>query len=923
MLLGRDRERLLIDALVDAARAGTSGVLAIVGDVGIGKSALLRYAETRAEGMRVLKARGVQTEAHIPFAGLFELLRPALGVLPQLPPPQAAALEAALALRPAQSLDRFAVGAATLSLLAAYAEVEPVAVLVDDAHWLDGSSASSLLFAIRRLIADPVAVMLTVRQGEASLLDGTDLPTLHLQGLDQEAAARLVRRHARQPVSNQLADWLYRETGGNPLALVELGDRRPVLDDLAPGAPPIVASRVASAYTRRVRALPERTRQVLVLAASSHTDDIALLARAAASLGWDLADLVPAESAGLIRILGGRVEFAHPLIRSAIYADAAPDERRLVHRTLAAVLPEAEGDRRAWHLALAALGPDHAVASALERAGDRARARSAYDLASRAFERGARLAVDEDHQARLLFAAADAAWLGGLAERAEQLLSDARRHAATPSLLIQIDQLRGHIATRRGPIQEAQMILLDAGRQAVEVDPERAVAMFAEAALAAFYAGDTDAMQRAVEPIGAIRLEQPAARTAFVALLVQGMACIFSGDGERGAALVRDATAVLEASDDLRNDPRLLAWAAMGPAWLREVHTGRALAERALNLARRQAAVGVLPFVLTYVALDQAASDRWDAAGAAFHEAIELARESGQRTELTVSLARLAWLEARQGRVDASRQHGSEALALAREVGLGLCEVWALTAGGELELALGQPGRALLALESQRAALVARGIGDVDLSPAPELVELYLRFGRRQDAVEAADAYTRLAEIKGQPWALARAARAQGLLAVDEAEVEMLLERALALHRATPDVFELARTHLVYGSQLRRGRQRVRAREQLRTALDLFDRIGAEPWSELTRAELSATGETPRRRVAATLNELTPQELRVAMRIAEGRTTRETASALFLSPKTIEYHLRSIYRKLAIATRQELAAALRRLDASGAAADIS
>ncbi len=391
MLLGRDRERQRIDDLLDAARTGTSGVLAIVGEVGIGKSALLSYAEKRAQGMRLLKARGVQTEAHIPFAGLFELLRPALVALPQLPAPQAAALEGALALRPAHSLDRFAIGAATLSLLAAYAEAGPVAVLVDDAHWLDGSSAGSLLFAIRRLIADPVAVVLTVRAGEASLVDGTDLPTLRVQGLNPDAAARLLRRRAREPVSDELAARLYRETGGNPLALVELGDRRPALDDLALGAPPLVATRVASAYTERVRALPTRTRELLVLTASSHSEDVALLARAAASLGWDLADLVPAEAAALIRIQSGRVEFAHPLIRSAIYADTAPDERRLIHRALAAVLPEAEGDRRAWHLALAALGPDDSVASALEQAGERARARSAYDLASRAFERGARL----------------------------------------------------------------------------------------------------------------------------------------------------------------------------------------------------------------------------------------------------------------------------------------------------------------------------------------------------------------------------------------------------------------------------------------------------------------------------------------------------------------------------------------------------
>jgi DNA-binding CsgD family transcriptional regulator len=906
MLLGRERERLLLDQLIDGARTGHSGVLAIVGEVGIGKSALLAYAEESARDMRVLRARGVQTETHIPFAGLFELLRPALGSLHQVPGPQAAALQGALALRPARSQDRFAIGAATLSLLAAFAESAPVAVLVDDAHWLDGSSAASLLFAIRRLVADPVAVVLTIREGESSLLDDTDLPTLRLTGLDRSAATELLRQRLSEPVSAELADQLHRQTGGNPLALVELGEQRRVLDDLALGGPLVVATRVASVYAQRYRGLPPRTRDLLVLAAASESGEVSLLARAAASLGWDLVDLVPAEIAALVTIGAGRLEFRHPLARSAIYADAAPDARRAAHRALASVLPDADVDRRAWHLALASLGPDDAASSALEQAGVRARDRSAYDVASRAFERAAQLAPDEPRQARLLYAAADAAWLGGLTERAATLLEEARRHAAAPDLLVSIDQLRGHIATRRGPVQVGQAILLDAAERAAEFDPERAVVMLAEALNAAFYAGDAEAMRHAAERVRAMTPSNASARTTFFSLMAQGMARIFSGEGEHGAALVRDATAVLDRSDELRSDPRLLAWAAMGPAWLREAHSGLQLVDRALEIARQQSAVGVLPFVLNHVSINQAGSERWAAAQAGFHEAVDLGRLTGQRSELAASLARLAWLEARQGLAEPSRQHAAEALDLSRQLGLGVCEVWVFAALGDLELALGRPEAALACFEEQQAVLHARRIGDVDISPGPELVELYLRSGRRQDACAAAEAYEQDARSKAQPWALARAARSRGVLATDDAEIESHFDAALALHAQTPDVFETARTHLAYGSQLRRGRHRVRAREQLRTAIDLFDRLGADPWSDMARAELAATGETARRRNPATLNQLTPQELQVALRIAEGRTTREAASALFLSPKTIEYHLRSVYRKLAIGSRSEL-----------------
>ena len=909
MLLGRDREQLALVQLLQDARAGRSGVVAIVGEAGIGKSALLAYAQEQATGMRLLRARGVQSEAHIPFAGLFELLRPALAGLDQIPGPQAAALEGALALRPSGAQDRFAIGAATLSLLAAHADASPVAVLIDDAHWLDGSSADALLFAFRRLVADPVAVILTVREGESSLLDGAHLSALRLAGLDHDTAAQLLRQQEGKLVSDDLAGRLHHETGGNPLALLELGAERQRLAELPPGAPFATLTSVASVYLHRFGSLPARTREVLVLAAAIDSGEVAVLDRAAHGLGLDLSDLIPAEAASLITVHESRVEFRHPLAMSAIYGAAAPAQRRDVHRALAHALPDADADRRAWHLALAAFGPDEAASSALEQAGQRARQRSAYEVSSRAFERAALLAADEVRQGSLLYFAADAAWLGGLADRATALLAEAGRHAATPGQAVSIEHLRGHIATRRGPVTEAQEILRAGAEQAAAFDPELAVVMLAEAVNASFYAGDAAAMRLAADRAVKLAPAGAVGRTAFFGLMAQGMALVFSGQGERGAPAIRQAVEVLELSDELRDDPRLLAWAAMGPVWLREVNTGRTLADHALAVARRKSAIGVLPFVLTHVALHQAATDRWAEAQAGFYEAIDLARETGQRTELAGSLARLAWLEARQGRTEVSRAHGIEALSLARQMGLGVCEVWANAALADLELGLGRPEAALAHLEEQWAVLRKRAIGDVDLSPGPELTEIYLRLGRGHEAADAAEQFERDAMAKAQPWALARAARCRGLLA-EPGECDRHFDSALALHDQTSDVFEAGRTHLAYGAHLRRERQRIRAREELRRAFSIFDRLGARPWSEMAQAELAVTGETARRRDITTLNDLTPQELQIAMRLAVGRTTRETAAALFLSPKTIEYHLRNIYRKLAVGSRSELTAVM-------------
>jgi DNA-binding CsgD family transcriptional regulator len=419
-------------------------------------------------------------------------------------------------------------------------------------------------------------------------------------------------------------------------------------------------------------------------------------------------------------------------------------------------------------------------------------------------------------------------------------------------------------------------------------------------------------MLQAAERAASLVPPDPDGHIAFFTLITRGMALIFSGKDKPGAPAVRAAVEVLERSDELRDDPRLLAWAAMGSIWLREGETGRALVYRALQAARRKSAAGALPIMLMHVAVDQAGTDRWAEAQAGFHEATGLARETGQYSDLGVCLAFFARLEARLGRSEQSRRDADEALSLSRKLGLGLAEVWAIAALGDLELGLGRPEAARAHFEEERAVLRAHGIQDADLSPVPELVEIYLRLGRRPQAAEIAGEFTRDADIKGQPWALARAARCRGLLAA-EGESGPAFEAALALHGQTADAFETARTRLAYGARLRRERQRVRAREQLRAAVDGFDHLGADPWSEMARSELAATGETARRRDVTTLNDLTPQELQIALSLAEGRTTGETAAALFLSPKTIEYHLRSVYRKLDIGSRSELKAAMAQL----------
>jgi DNA-binding CsgD family transcriptional regulator len=901
-MLGREQERRQIEQALALARSGTSALLAFAGEPGIGKTTLLGYAAEQAGRMRLLRARGIEQEAQVPFGSLLELIRPALGCLEKIPEPQASALAAALALQPGAANDRFAVGAATLSLLAAFAEEQPVAVLIDDAHWLDVPSAQALLFAFRRLVADPIAVIIAAREGEPSLLDGAGLPTARIGGLTSDEAAQLV-----PGLAPEAANRLHGATAGNPLALLELGTADEHDLALAPdGAPVLVSARVSRAFLQQTGGLSAAAQAALVLSAASETGDLPTLERAALRLGIELAALAEAESTGLVALRAGTVEFRHPLARSAVYAAAPVGQRRDAHRALAAVLPDRDIARRAWHLAAAATGPDETASAALEGAALAGRDRSAYATAAAAFERAGRLTADRERRAGLLLQAAETSWLAGFTERAVALLAEARAETFDPATVVEVDELAGHIAVRCGRVMRGHEILVPAAAQA---DPERAVVMLAEAALACLFAGDPAEMLATAALARARRPAAPSARAQFLIAMTDGMALVFGGDAADGAVAVQQAVTLAEAASAVRDDVRLLPWLALGPLFLRQTGGGRPLLEHALRTARAQAAVGVLPVVLNLIARDHAATDHWALAGAAFQEALDLARESGQRTQLTVALAGLALLQARRGRERECRECAAEAMELSRELGMGLTQVWATGAIGQLELGLGHAAAAADQFARQQELLGELGITDADLWPAADAADAYLRLGQDADARAIAAEFAVVADAKGQPWARARALRCQGLVAGDDAAAGYF-DAALRLHEQTPDAFETARTQLAYGERLRRARNRVLAREQLRAAAATFERLDARPWADRANAELAATGETLRRRDPAAIEELTPQELQIAMLLTAGRTTREAAAALFLSPKTVEYHLRHVYQKLAIHSRDELARAL-------------
>jgi DNA-binding CsgD family transcriptional regulator len=911
MLLGRAVECARIDRLLSEATAGRSGALLVWGDPGIGKTALLEYAAHRAEGMAVVRARGVESEAQVPFAGLLELLRPLLGELERLPDPQAVALRSALGLGPGAETDRFMIGAATLSVLAAAAERSPLLVLVDDLQWLDPSSAAAIVFSARRLLADAVAMVLAARREEAEAVPAAGLPRLRLEGLDRTASEALLDRHAGRAVSAEFAEQLFLATAGNPLALVELASEAPERAADLLGVGLTTETGIERAFLGRSDALPRETRRALVVAAAVASGEMGTIQRASERLGIDPRALEEAERMRLVVVSDARLEFRHPLVRSAFYHAAAPPERRAVHRAIAETyIAERDLDSRAYHLAAATFGPDESVAAALEQAAIRAAARGGHAAAASALERAARLTPDEeDRPAQHLVAAADAAWAAGDTGRTMRLVDEALERCSGRRLRADGLRLKGYAEMQIGPVMRGHDTLVEAAAQIEPLDPGKAVELLAEAADACTYAARPETMlitaQRAWDLVPADARDREKA----FARLALGTALIFNGHGRAGAQLLHEATQLVGHRDALGDDPRLLARAAIAPLWLREAGIGNELIERALEAARAQNALGAMPLALQIVAVDSAASDRWAFSKARHHEAIALARDAGHAVRLCGLLAGLARIEARQGQAEVCRSYAEEAIALARRLGLDFYRLWAITGLGDLELAAGHLDEALRWLQEAEGILRDRRIGDPDIWPAPELVEVWLRLGDRQEAQRVTTDYLARAEQKRQPWSLARATRCRALLATAEA-YDGAFHESLRYHELTVDAFELARTQLCYGERLRRDKRRLDAREQLRAAFACFERLGAVPWAERARVELQATGETARRRDASTIDQLTPQELQIATVLADGLTTREAAARLYLSPKTVEYHLRNAYRKLGIRTRRELLAAL-------------
>lgn len=909
-LVGRERERRTVDRLLAAARSGSSGALVVVGEAGIGKTELLAHAESVAAGtqMRVLHTVGVESESDLPFGGLSRLLRPLLPLLDRIPEPQAEALARALALRAGAAPDRFAVAASVLSLICRAAEDQPLLVVVDDMHHLDRPSVDAVLFVARRLLTDAVVVLIGARPelGVEELLG--DLDRMRLHGLDLDASRRLV---SDRPLTAEQMRRLHTVTGGNPLAVLEMASLPDVLEREGPGGP--VPELIVQAYAAQLGSLDPAARAALLLAAAGDVD-LAVLGRACAASGTRVAALAEAERLRLIEVdaVAGVVRFRHPLVRAAIYQAADPAARRAANRSLADALADGDPERRAWHLAEATLETDPEVAGVLRGVAESAADRGAHAVATDYFERAARLDADPAERAGLLLAAGRAAWAGGLSDRALGLLDEARRGPSGAAVRTAALAQQGLVLARCGSLEDASVLLLEAGRAAAAVDPDQATMLLAELTYTGFYLGNVATIRTGVAELDQLAERRVSTRARRTGDLASGMGMIMKGDAEEGIGRIRRALAdaALDGAPDT-DDDEWLTWLVRGHLWLRETGVTRSLLDTVVTRVRYRAAIGSLPYLLFHLARDDATTDRWAAAEANYREAVTLAQETGQRTDLGASLAGLAWLLARQGREGEARVTAGDGELACRHSRNNAGRVWLQFALGDLEAGIGNTEAALEHYRAEQALTRELGVNDADLSPAPEIVDCLMRTGQEKAAVAEARDYQAAAAAKGQHWGRARAHRALAVAGVDP---DANFTAALALHADTAEVYERARTALAYGAFLRRDRRRSDARDHLRSALADFDRLSARPWAEAAATELAATGERVPRRVGAGTQSLTAQEFQVARLLADGRTTREAAAALFLSPKTVEYHLRHVYIKLSISSRRELADRLADID---------
>jgi DNA-binding CsgD family transcriptional regulator len=911
ILHGREPECALVERMIEAARAGRSDALVVRGEAGVGKTAVLDHAATAVD-VTVLRAAGVEAESELSYAALHQLLLPVLGLVPRIPAPQSAALRGAFGLHDGRP-ERFRVSLAVLSLLAEAAEGRPLLCLVDDAQWLDRPSTDALLFCARRLDAEGVVLVFAARDGEPPGFDAPGLAELLLTGLPDDAATEFLAVHAPAELAPAVRDELVRLTRGNPLALAELPGaldpaqligRRPLPDPLP------LTDAVKQVYLGRVRLLPPDTRDLLEVAAAEDAGDVATVLAAGAALGHPPEALDAAERAGLVVVTAGGLRFHHPLVRSAIYGAATYSRRRAVHGALADVLDtDEQHDRHAWHRAAAVLGTDERVAEELERAARRARNRGAPAAAGAALERAAELTRDAPTRVGRLLAAAVAFRDGGQLDRMGALLDAATPSADDPAHRADIAYQRAHLERIRGVLTHAYDVLMLAAGEVASVDPARAARMLAIAGLVAADAQDLPRLRAAAAR--AERLVSPG-EAPFDAQWVRGVCAVMSGDAAGALPLITDTAERARRGDH----PGDLLLAGTAAAFVGDDLLCAELLARGIQLARRLGTPAGLAVLLGPAAMVDMVSGRFASAAAAADEGIRFAELVGAPNLATLGQAVMAWVDIVQGRPEQGKAHAASALALALDHGYAPAASVATWALGLGELGAGRPEEALATLLPLATPGSGRHHVTVALCACGDLVEAAQRVGETAAVMPVLDALERLAAATGRRWAQAVAGRCRALSG--DTDVDADFSAALDEHAGSTRPFEHARTALLYGEHLRRQRRRIDARPHLRTASEIFERLGAEPWAVRACGELRASGETARRRDPSTVTQLTPQELQIVRIVNAGATNREVAAQLFLSPRTVDYHLRKVFLKLGLTSRAELARLT--LDGAGAPA---
>jgi DNA-binding CsgD family transcriptional regulator len=900
MLRGRDDERGVLDRLLDEARAGQSGVLVLRGEAGVGKTALLEYAIESASDLTVVRAVGVESEMELAYAALHQLCAPLLDRLERLPDPQRNALETTFGLCEGPVPDRFLVGLATLSLLSEAAHERPLVCAIDDAQWLDRTSAQVVAFVARRLVAESVVLLPATRNLAGGESDR--LPELVVDGLRDADARALLALAIPGRLDEQVADQLLAEAHGNPLALLEL-PRGLSAAQLAggfglPGARSL-SGRIEERFVDRLEALPADTQQLLLVAAAEPTGDPGLLWSAAARLGIADAVLHPAESARLLEV-DGRVRFRHPLARSAVYRAATPHQRRRVHRALAeATDAQLDPDRRAWHLAEAAAGPDEDVAAELEQAAGRAQARGGLAAAAAFLERAAALTREPQRHTERALAAAQTQFEAGALDDALALLGTAEAGAVDDAQRARAHLLRAQIvfASKRGG--EAPQLLLRAARELEAVDPNLARATYLEALSATMFAG------RLARGGGAVEISEaalagppppPAPRPSD--LLLQGLAVQFTAGYAAGAPILKEALRAFRQETVLPPQEARWLWFASWVAlhlWDDEAWT--VLSARHLELVREAGALTALPFVL---------ANR----SSVYAHAGELAMAASVEEELRAATEATGIAPVPYGALSIAAVRGHEA-ELSELIQTSVSEAEARGEGLALTVTEMLSGTLYLGLGRYDAALAAvRQAGDYhEIGPAiwmlTELIEAAARSGETQLAGHALELLAETTQSSGTDWALGIEARCRALLSDGDA-AERLYREAIDWLSGARLRLEFARAHLLYGEWLRRERRRVDAREHLRTALEMFTRFGTEAFAARAERELLATGERVRARTVETRDELTAQEAQVARLARDGLSNAEVGARLFISQHTVAYHLRKIFNKLGITSRSEL-----------------